>query len=87
MVVLIMLQHKYLLFISQEMHAGFIESNLLNQVRVVWTGQIFPVWVQKSICIFVKTGKFVVFVAGNCLPIFTVIISQIMQYSFRYHRL
>ena len=41
---------------AQEMHAEFVESNLLNQVRVVWEGQVFPIWIQSNLCIFVKTG-------------------------------
>lgn len=39
-----------------EMNASAIESNLLNQVRVVSIGQIFPIWVQKSTCIYVTIG-------------------------------
>lgn len=29
-----------------EKNAQSIESGLMNQIRIVWTGQIFPVWVQ-----------------------------------------
>ncbi|KAI8823778.1 P-loop containing nucleoside triphosphate hydrolase protein [Fimicolochytrium jonesii] len=29
-----------------ELHAGYLEEQFLNQVRVVWDGQIIPVWVQ-----------------------------------------
>ncbi|XP_078679011.1 peroxisomal ATPase PEX1-like isoform X1 [Branchiostoma floridae x Branchiostoma belcheri] len=39
-----------------ELHASYIESHLLDQVRVVWTGQVLPVWVQGNTCIFVKIG-------------------------------
>ena len=49
-----------LVFVSfQERHASFIEANLLNQLRVVWPGQVFPVWVErsKSICFFLRVGK------------------------------
>ncbi|KAK3583344.1 hypothetical protein CHS0354_038957 [Potamilus streckersoni] len=38
-----------------ERHALHIEAHLMNQVRVVWTGQVLPVWVD-SICIFIKIG-------------------------------
>ncbi|XP_059149882.1 peroxisomal ATPase PEX1-like [Physella acuta] len=31
-----------------------IESVLLDQVRVVWTSQIFPIWIEKSVCIYMK---------------------------------
>ena len=30
---------------------------MLNQLRVVWLGQVFPVWVQKTVCIFVKASE------------------------------
>ncbi|XP_064639105.1 peroxisomal ATPase PEX1-like [Lineus longissimus] len=40
-----------------ELHANFVEGNLLNQVRVVWEGQILPIWVSGNICIFVDIGK------------------------------
>ncbi|XP_071798247.1 peroxisomal ATPase PEX1-like isoform X1 [Asterias amurensis] len=39
-----------------ELNTGYVESNLLNQVRIVWTGQILPVWIEKKICIFIKIG-------------------------------
>ncbi|KAK3749947.1 hypothetical protein QZH41_013854, partial [Actinostola sp. cb2023] len=39
-----------------ELHAGFIESNLLNQVRVVWSGQVVPVWINKTACIAIRIG-------------------------------
>ena len=38
------------------MNAEYIESNLLNQLRLVTVGHIFPVWIHKT-CIFVKAGK------------------------------
>jgi len=40
----------------QEMNAEYIESTLLNQLRLVTVGHVFPVWVHKM-CIFVKAGK------------------------------
>ena len=36
----------------------FIETHLLDQLRVVWVGQVFPVWVEsKTVCVFLKVGK------------------------------
>ncbi|XP_077987933.1 peroxisomal ATPase PEX1-like [Glandiceps talaboti] len=40
-----------------EIHAGYVESQLLSQLRIVWTGQVFPLWINKSLCIFMKTGS------------------------------
>lgn len=39
-----------------ERHAGYIENHLLDQVRVVWKGQVLPVWVEKTTCVFLKIG-------------------------------
>ncbi|XP_022107036.1 peroxisome biogenesis factor 1-like isoform X2 [Acanthaster planci] len=39
-----------------ELNTGYVESNLLNQVRIVWTGQILPIWIEKKICIFIRIG-------------------------------
>ena len=36
-----------------ELHSRFVENNLLNQVRVIWCGMVFPVWVQ-NMCIYCK---------------------------------
>ena len=57
----------------QELHAAFIESHLLDQVRVVWPGQVLPVWVQNKICVFLsvgKSGEIPVYLAynGGCHP-------------------
>jgi len=38
------------------MNAEYIESNLLNQLRLITVGHVFPVWVYKT-CIFVKAGE------------------------------
>ncbi|GFS20283.1 peroxisome biogenesis factor 1 [Elysia marginata] len=35
-----------------ESNAGRVESVLLDHVRVVWPGQVMPIWIQRSICIF-----------------------------------
>nr|XP_006825224.1 PREDICTED: peroxisome biogenesis factor 1-like [Saccoglossus kowalevskii] len=40
-----------------ELHAGYIESQLLSQLRIVWPGQVFPVWINKNICIFMKIDQ------------------------------
>lgn len=40
------------------MNAANVESNLLNQVRVVSVGQVFPIWVQRTTCVFVTVGKY-----------------------------
>ncbi|KAK2573714.1 Peroxisome biogenesis factor 1 [Acropora cervicornis] len=37
-----------------ELHAGYIESQLLHQVRVVFLGQLLPIWIQNQICVVVK---------------------------------
>ncbi|CAG2164429.1 unnamed protein product, partial [Oppiella nova] len=38
------------------MNSAFIEANLLNQIRVLSLGQIFPVWItnQSNVCLFVE---------------------------------
>ncbi|CAG2106018.1 unnamed protein product, partial [Medioppia subpectinata] len=38
------------------MNSAFIETNLLNQIRVLALGQIFPVWItnQSNVCLFVE---------------------------------
>ena len=49
--------HIVCLFVCfQERHAAYIENHLLDQVRVVWTNQVLPVWVEKSVCLFLKIG-------------------------------
>lgn len=40
-------------------HSSFIESNLLHIVRVVQKNKVYPVWVEKSVCIFIKVGAVV----------------------------
>ncbi|CAG2229645.1 PEX1 [Mytilus edulis] len=39
-----------------EPHSGFVETNLMNQIRVVWKGQVFPFWVEK-IVLFLKISS------------------------------
>jgi hypothetical protein len=48
-----------LIFALQEMNASLIESTLLNQLRLVASDHIFPFWVHKTLCIFLKIGKFI----------------------------
>lgn len=43
-------------FLLKELHAGFIEANLLNQVRVVWSNQVVAVWINKNTSIVIKIG-------------------------------
>ena len=40
-----------------ELHADDVESQMLDQIRVLWPGQIFPLWISGNICIFLKTVK------------------------------
>ncbi|KAL9964534.1 hypothetical protein ACROYT_G028189 [Oculina patagonica] len=37
-----------------ELHAGYIESQLLNQVRVVFPNQLLPIWIQNNMCVVVQ---------------------------------
>ncbi|KAL5004906.1 hypothetical protein ScPMuIL_018362 [Solemya velum] len=39
-----------------EKHVSAVESRLMDQLRVVWPGQILPFWVQ-NVCIFMKVGE------------------------------
>lgn len=34
-----------------------IESDLINQLRIIWKGEILPVWIQKNNCFVVTVGK------------------------------
>ncbi|KAI0239260.1 hypothetical protein LSAT2_010005 [Lamellibrachia satsuma] len=40
-----------------ELNTSTVENRLLDQVRVVATGQTFPIWIQGSMCIFVRVGQ------------------------------
>ena len=40
-----------------EIHAAEVETQLLDQIRVLWPGQIFPLWIGQGVCIFLKTVK------------------------------
>ncbi|XP_041483550.1 peroxisome biogenesis factor 1-like [Lytechinus variegatus] len=39
-----------------ELNSSYIETRLLDQVRIVWTGQVIPVWIDKM-CIFIKIAS------------------------------
>ncbi|KAK7483173.1 hypothetical protein BaRGS_00025577, partial [Batillaria attramentaria] len=40
-----------------ESSASKVEGCLLDQVRVVWPGQVLPVWVEPSVCLFIKIAS------------------------------
>ncbi|GAB6019304.1 Peroxisome biosynthesis protein pex1 [Chamberlinius hualienensis] len=40
-----------------ELHAEYIQNNLLNQVRTVWNNQVLPVWVNQSVCILIQISQ------------------------------
>lgn len=40
-----------------EIHAGEVERKILDQIRIVYPGQTFPIWISENICIFLKTNK------------------------------
>ena len=44
-------------YLFQESNAGRVETVLLDHVRVVWPGQVMPVWIQRSVCIYMTIGK------------------------------
>ena len=50
--------HSAAFVFSQEQSASQIESGLLDQIRVVWPKLVIPVWVEKSICIFITVGMY-----------------------------
>ena len=41
----------------KELNLDNVQNNLLDQIKVVYKGQIFPIWVESQVCIFVKTGN------------------------------
>ena len=41
-----------------ELNLDYIQNNLLNQIKVVFLNQIFPIWIDSDVCIFVKTISF-----------------------------
>nr|XP_026690933.1 peroxisome biogenesis protein 1-like [Ciona intestinalis] len=40
-----------------ELHSSQVEDQLLQQIRIVWPGQIFPLWVGGNVCVYMKTAK------------------------------
>ena len=38
------------------MNLDFVQNNLLNQIKVVFKNQIFPLWIDSDVYLFVKTG-------------------------------
>nr|CAB3264781.1 peroxisome biogenesis protein 1-like [Phallusia mammillata] len=40
-----------------ELHANEVEMHLLDQLRIVWPGQVFPLWVDKNVCIYMRVVK------------------------------
>jgi len=40
-----------------ELHGGELENQLLDQIRVIWPGQVFPLWVEQNVCIYMKVVK------------------------------
>lgn len=41
----------------QELHASSLERHLLDQIRVVFPGAIFPVWVEQHTHVYIRIGK------------------------------
>ncbi|XP_064456637.1 peroxisomal ATPase PEX1-like [Ornithodoros turicata] len=36
---------------------SFVENNLMNQIRVIWCGMVFPVWVHSNVYVLVKVAS------------------------------
>ncbi|CAN7997260.1 unnamed protein product [Ixodes hexagonus] len=49
-------------------YAAFVESNLMNQIRLVWCGMAFPIWIPPSSCISVSVAS----VSPNFQPVLLV---------------
>lgn len=45
-------------FYFQDRHTGYLESHLLDVVRVIQKNHVYPVWVEKSVCVYIKVGEF-----------------------------
>ncbi|XP_065178555.1 peroxisomal ATPase PEX1-like [Sycon ciliatum] len=48
-----------------ELHASFVESQLLSQIRVLYPGVVFPFWINLSTVVYLKTVSFEP--AGECV--------------------
>ncbi|RMC04984.1 hypothetical protein DUI87_18164 [Hirundo rustica rustica] len=44
---------------EQELHASSLERHLLDQIRVVFPGAIFPVWVEQHTHVYIRIGTLV----------------------------
>ena len=42
----------------KELNLESVQNGLLDQIKVVYLNQIFPIWVESEMCVFVKTSKF-----------------------------
>ena len=40
----------------KELNLEAVQNKLLDQIKVVFKGQEFPIWIEDQFCIFVKTG-------------------------------
>ncbi|XP_040061656.1 peroxisome biogenesis factor 1 [Ixodes scapularis] len=49
-------------------NAAFVERNLMNQIRLVWCGMAFPIWIPPSSCISVTVAS----VSPNFQPVLLV---------------
>lgn len=49
--------HFLILCVSQESSSGLLQSTLLNQVRIVWKGQLLTAWISNSLPIILQVGK------------------------------
>ena len=42
-------------FFKKELNLESVQNNLLDQIKVVFAGQTFPIWVESDVCVFLKT--------------------------------
>ncbi|KAG1653071.1 Peroxisome biogenesis factor 1 [Nymphon striatum] len=42
-----------------ELNSEMVQNELLNQLRIVWVGMVFPFWVHATTCVFFKVYKLV----------------------------
>lgn len=49
-------------------NATLVENNLMNQIRLVWCGMTFPIWIQPNVCISVTVAS----VSPNFEPVLLV---------------
>lgn len=58
----------------QELNASCLEEQLLNQICIVFEGEVFPFWIGNQVVVKLKLGRFlrdhfVDSVVGSCLPV------------------